>query len=263
MASFIDVVYENQDRQVFWCGMKMTDGDGFNAFMTEKVASRLYDEEEQAEFETHLRGLSNTNFARENLDVFLAADTEESKDGWVVGEAIAEAFLTQEHNVVWPWNMNRDKRNPRASLAGADLVGFKVDGPKVQFAFGEVKTSQDSNSPPGLMKGPKGMPDQLTNLAEDSSLIWGLIRWLFSRCRTQPHKEFFRSAMKLFVDSGCKITSLYGVLVRDTSPIEKDLRRGGQKLAEVVNPPAICHLFAIYIPCTVTDLPYRVTGDRR
>ena len=67
---------------VRFSGMKMTDGDGSNAFMTEKVASRLYDEYEQAEFKTHLRGLSNANFARENLDAFLAADTEESKDGW-------------------------------------------------------------------------------------------------------------------------------------------------------------------------------------
>lgn len=158
MASFIDVVYENRDRQVFWSGVKMTDGDDFNTFVTKNVASRLYDEEEQAEFKAHLRGLSNTNFASENLDVTLAADAAESKKPWDVGEAIAEAFLTQEHNVVWPWNMNRDKRNPNASLTGADLVGFRIEDSKAQFIFGEVKApSIDSSSPPTVMKGPTGM----------------------------------------------------------------------------------------------------------
>ena len=262
MASFIDVVYENQNRRVFWCGVEMTDCDDFNTFMTENVASRLYDEEEQTEFETHLRSLGNTDFARENLDAVLAADTEEN-EGWVVGEAIAEAFLTQEHNVVWPWNMKRDKRNPKASLAGADLVGFKVEGSKVQFVFGEVKSSSDPDSPPGVMKGRSGMTNQLKNLAGDFSLMGRLIRWLFSRCRTESHKELFNSAMKLFVDSGNNAMLLYGVLVRDTPPVEKDLREGGLKLAEVISPPAICHLFAIYIPCTVADLPCRVAGGRR
>ena len=262
MASFIDVVYENQNRQVFWCGVEMTDCEDFNTFMTENVASRLYDEEEKTEFETHLRGLSNTDFGRENLDAILAADTEEGKD-WVVGEAIAEAFLTKEHGVVWPWNMKRDKRNPKASLAGADLVGFKVQGSKVQFAFGEAKSSSDPNSPPRVMKGRNGMTNQLKNLAEDFSLIYTLVRWLFSRCKTKSHKKLFDSAMELFVDSGGKAMFLYGVLVRDTPPMEKDLRKGGRKLAEVISPPAICHLFAIYIPCTVADLPDCVTGGRR
>lgn len=262
MASFIDVVYENEDRQVSWRGVKMTDCDDFDTFMAEDVASRLYDEEERTEFQVHLRGLNNTDFAPENLDAILAADTEESKD-WVVGEAIAEAFLTQEHNVVWPWNMKRDKRNPRASLAGADLVGFKVEGSKVQFAFGEVKSSSDPNSPPGVMKGRSGMTNQLKNLAEDFSLICRLIRWLFPRCRTESHKELFNVAMELFAGSGNKAMFLYGVLVRDTPPIEKDLRKSGRKLAEVISPPAICRLFAVYIPCTVADLPCRVAGGRR
>ena len=262
MTSFIDVVYENQNRQVFWRGVKMTDCDDFNTFMAEDVASRLYDEEEETEFQMHLRGLGNTDFAHENLAAILAADAGES-DSWAVGEAVAEAFLTHEHGIVWPWNMRRDKRNPKASLAGADLVGFRVEGSKVQFAFGEVKSSSDSDSPPRVMKGRNGMTDQLKNLAEDFSLICRLIRWLFPRCRTESHKELFNSAMELFAGSGNRAMFLYGVLVRDTPPIEKDLRKGGRKLAEVINPPAICHLFAIYIPCTVADLPCRVAGGRR
>ena len=260
MAPFVGVVYTNQDRQVIRCGVEMTDGDDFSKFMTERVAPRLYDEEGQTEFEVYLSSLGSTDFARKNLGAFLVADTEESKNWWDVGEAIAEAFLTQEHNVVWPWNMNRDKRNPRASPSGADLVGFKIEGSKVQFAFGEVKTSGDSNSPPRVMKG---MTNQLKKLARDSSIIDEHIRWLFHRCKTESHKENFRSAMELFAGSKGKAVSFYGVLVRGVPPIETDLITGGKVLAEVISPPAMCHLLAIYIPCTVEELLYRVTEGRR
>lgn len=263
MASFIDVVYTIQDRQVSWCGIKMIDGDDFNMFMTENVATRLYDKQELAEFEMHSRSLINTGFALESLDAILAADAREIKDGWVVGEAIAEAFLTQEHNVVWPWNMSRDKRNPRANLPGADLVGFKVEGPRVQFVFGEVKSSSESNSPPGVMKRDRGLTSQLTNLSDDFSLIARLIRWLSCRCKTKPYKDYFDSAIRIFVESGNKKTSLYGILIRDTPPIEKDLRISGQALANTISSPTICHLFAIYLPCTIANLPHRVTEDRQ
>ena len=259
MASFIDVVYEDQDRQVSWRGVKMTDCDEFDTFLTKNVASRLYDEEENTGFEMCLRDVSNTGFVHKNLDVALAADTEES-NGWVVGEAIAEAFLTHKHGIVWPWNMKRDKRNPKASLAGADLIGFRVEGVRVQFAFGEAKSSSESRQPPRVMRGSDGMTNQIENLSKDSSLIWTLIRWLFSRCKTTFHKELFNSALKSFTDSGLKTISLYGVLIRDTQPNEKDLKNSGRKLAEVIEPFTTCYLFAVYIPCAITDLPNRVAG---
>ena len=72
MASFIDVVYEDQDRQVLWRGVEMTDCDEFDTFLTKNVASRLYDEEENTEFEMYLKGISNAGFMRENLDAVLA-----------------------------------------------------------------------------------------------------------------------------------------------------------------------------------------------
>ena len=259
MASFIDVVYEDQDRQVLWCGVEMTDCDEFETFLTKNVASRLYDEEENTEFEMYLKGISNAGFMRENLDAVLAAYAEQI-DGWVVGEAMAEAFLTHEHDIVWPWNMKRDKRNPKSSLAGADLVGFRVEGSKVQFAFGEVKSSSESRQPPQVMRGSDGMTNQIKNLSKDLSLISTLIRWLFSRCRTASHKELFNSALKSFDDSRGKAISLYGVLIRDTQPNEKDLKNSGRKLAEVIVPSTTCYLFAVYIPCAIADLPCRVAG---
>ena len=46
--------------------------------------------------------------------------------------------------VDWPWNTVRNRRTPRASLPGADLVGFYRENDTVLLLFGEVKTSSDT-----------------------------------------------------------------------------------------------------------------------
>jgi hypothetical protein len=148
--------YETRDRDVSWQGISLVDGDLFKSFMANDVASRLYDKTEAAEFELYLRSLANTGFANESLDKILAAQIPEQRD-WAVGEAMAEAFLTSKHNVTWPWNMERDKRTPRASLPGADLVGFQLNGNDARLVLGEVKSSNELKTPPGVMNGRGGM----------------------------------------------------------------------------------------------------------
>ena len=150
--------------------------------------------------------------------------------------------------------MNRDKRNPKASAPGADLVGFRVEDGRVLFVFGEVKSSSEKNCPPGVMKGAGGMPDQLGKLAADHAILGTLFRWLFSRCRGTEHEKLLDSAIRLFSDCGMEAISLYGVLVRDTRPDRKDLLAGSRALAETVRPPMTCRLFAIYIPCSIDRL---------
>jgi hypothetical protein len=56
---------------------------------------------------------------------------------------LAEAFLEDEQCVVFPWNMERDKRNPFGSLPGADIIGFVGEGINCHFALGEVKSSSE------------------------------------------------------------------------------------------------------------------------
>ena len=113
------LVYENQEQQVSWQGYDLPDNDAFDSFITKDVAARLNDEEGSIEFESHLRGLSLTGFGKSSLEAVLDAKIPEERD-WAVGEAFAEAWLSQEHGVIWPWNMERDKRNANASLPGAD-----------------------------------------------------------------------------------------------------------------------------------------------
>ena len=56
---------------------------------------------------------------------------------WEIGEALAECALQSdsEHDVSWPWNTVCDRRTPRASLPGADLVGFLREDEDVFLLF--------------------------------------------------------------------------------------------------------------------------------
>lgn len=254
-------VYRNSHDATSWNGVQLTDGSEFNTFMAGEVASRLHDEAGKADFTSHLNSLASTGFAQVSLKAILEVEHPEERD-WAVGEALAEAWLSREHGVVWPWNMERDKRTPKASLPGADLVGFITQGAETRLVLGEVKSSSDSSTPPNVMTGRMGMTQQLENLVIDMGLLYALIRWLQPRCRGNDAEPHFNAAISLLLQSGNKAVALFGVLVRDTLPDERDLSSRGQRLGGIVKAPASCYLLALYLPCPISTLPNRVqAGD--
>ncbi len=261
VCDLVTLSYHGAQGQVEWRGLHLNDGDTFDAFLSKEVAERLQDSEGAEDFETHLRGLASTDFARNGLAAILAADIPEERD-WAVGEALAEAHLQQAHNLIWPWNMERDKRTPRASLPGADLVGFQVQGGATRLALGEVKTSRDPNAPPNVMNGRGGMRHQIDELAHNLGLISRLLKWLQPRCKGTKHQASFDAAVALFLESGNRAVALFGVLVRDTLPEEQDLRPRAHALAASLQDPTTCHLTALYLPCAIADLPSRVSGGK-
>ena len=258
-SDILTVNYEGQDRQVSWRGVSMKDGDAFNSFMSNEVSARLYDEEGRAEFETYLQDLADTGFARDSLEEILAAEISE-KPSWAVGEAIAEAYLSREYKVTWPWNTERDKRHPNASLPGADMVGFIVEGEATRLVLGEVKSSTDIKTPPSVMSGRSGLIHQIDNLANNLSLACELLKWLLHRCKETVYETSFKAAVRLFLESGNKALALFGVLIRDTQPNELDLRTRGRTMVGKLQYPTTCDLIAIYLPCAIGDLPSRIPG---
>lgn len=259
--AFATTDYTGQEQQVSWDGISLTDGEEFNTFMKNDVASRLYDQEENDGFESHLRSLASTGFAKEeSLNRILSAEILEERD-WAVGEALSEAWLNKEYNVIWPWNMERDKRNPKASLPGADLIGFIQINNETRFAFGEVKSSSEEKYPPQVMSSRLGhMGHQINNLATNLSLIFQLLKWLSPRCKGTQHELLYNSSIILYLKSGNKAVSLFGVLVRDTEANELDLKACGQALGTTLQSPTVCQLIALYLPCTIKELPTRVKG---
>jgi hypothetical protein len=251
------LAYQSGQDCVSWQGHCAQQGDAFDAFLQGAVAARLNDAEGHAEFTEHLRGLSLTGMGQEALEEVLAAEVPETRD-WAAGEALAEAVLEAQHDVVLPWNTERDKRNPFASLPGADIVGFQRDGDSHRLALGEVKCSSEAQSPPQVMSGRSGMTHQLDTLASNLATLCQLLKWLLPRVKGTEHETAFNNACTRYFNSANRDLVLFGVLIRDQAVRETDLQARGRTLAGRLQAPSCCRLLALYLPWPIAQLPERV-----
>lgn len=250
--------YQSAQGCVSWRGERAREGNELNAFLQGPVAARLNDSEGGEAFTGHLRGLSLTGMGQAALEEVLAAEVPETRD-WAAGEALAEAVLEANHDVVLPWNTERDKRNPFASLPGADIVGFQRDGDSHRLALGEVKSSSEAKSPPQVMSGRSGgLTHQIDNLASNLGTICQLLKWLLPRVKQTVHEPAFNAACTRFFNSERRDLALFGILVRDQEVRESDLQTRGQQLADRLQAPTHCHLIALYLPWPIAQLPQAI-----
>jgi hypothetical protein len=145
----------------------------------------------------------------------------------------------------------------------ADLVGFKTAHGDVLFLFGEVKTSSDVNTPPGVMNGRHhGLAYQIETQTHPLSLEHStLLRWLYDRCRDAANAALFRQAAARYFASSGRELLLTGVLMRDTQPDERDLSTKGQRLGQTVQVPTRVEFLALYAPKLIPDWPALAGGN--
>ena len=155
----------------------------------------------------------------------------------------------------------RDRRTPRASLPGADLVGFYREDDTVLLLFGEVKTSSDTKTPPGVMNGGSGMTWQLEQSATRLDVQHALLKWLHARCYDSPYHDLYKRAVARYLESEGKDLMLVGVLLRDTTPSERDLKARGKTFAEKLPAPTRIDLVAWYLPQPIADWSKLLQGD--
>jgi hypothetical protein len=225
---------------------------GFTAFMKGVVRPRVQDA--AISFESYIRGLATTDMATEFVERLLNAVSE--SEGWEIGEALAECALQCDsgREIHWPWNTVRDRRTPRASLPGMDLVGFCCIDGAVLLLFGEVKTSSDTGTPPQVMNGGSGMAWQLEESAKRLDIQRTLLHWLHARCQAQLHRDYYEKAVARYLNSDGKDLLLVGVLIRDTQPSELDLKSRGKALSKKLSPTRI-DLIAWYLPVPISEWP--------
>ena len=252
------VNYSGSVDSVKWEGRVVDDEEQFKRYMREIVNQRIADSE--LSFDADLRALATTEVETQFVENLLKAVPR--LKSWEVGEAFADCALRDDSNlhVVWPWNTVRDRRTPRASLPGADLVGFYRENEKVVFLFGEVKTSSDKNAPPGVMSGGSGMAWQLEQNATRRDIQLSLLQWLQARCQSQPYRDLYEEAVKRYLASEGKALLIVGVLIRDTSPNEDDLKGRGSTLSEKFSDPTQIELIAWYLPVPIADWPALCQG---
>ena len=254
ISSCTTTEYENNHACVSWRGQSFSVSGDFTSFLQTNVRSRLDDEEGKEDFRGHLSGLGLTGMGQKSLEAMLVAEVPEERD-WAGGEALAEAYLIEKEGVIFPWNMERDKRNPFSSLPGADLVGFIAESTGYRLALGEVKTSSEDAYPPQVMSGRSGyMGHQIDKLAHDLTTIHQLFKWLYLRVKDGPYREAFDRSCKSYFNSGRKSVALFGVLIRDTQPNERDLSVRGKALRRKLATPTQCNLVALYLPWEVDQL---------
>ena len=246
--------YQSAQGCISWQGDCAQAGDRFNSFLQGPVAARLNDAEGSEALSEHLRGLSLTGMGQEALEAVLAAEVPETRD-WAAGEALAEAVLEAHHDVVLPWNTERDKRNPFASLPGADIVGFQRDGDSYCLALGEVKCSSEAKWPPQVMSGRSGMIHQLDTLSHNLGTIYQLLQWLLPRVKRTEYETAFNVACTRYFNSERRDLALFGILVRDQEVRETDLQARGKSLAGSLQNPTRCRLIALYLPWPIARLP--------
>ena len=99
-------------------------GADLDVALTQRLPPILSDAAGKHRISDLLGGVANTAFASDNLRDALSA-TRTVYD-WQVGEAMAEAYLVDHRQCQFPCPSGRDLRNPEASPAGADLVGFQA-----------------------------------------------------------------------------------------------------------------------------------------
>ena len=193
-----------------------------------------------------LGSVVSTDFEHEGLRELLADETV--PDNWRVGEAIAEAFVADKGDCVFPWPTGHDLKNSNASPAGCDLTGFQpVDDMDLpyRFAFGEVKTSEHNQSPPSVMTS---LGNQLHGLRDNRQVKDALCRYLGHHAARADWEPIFKSAAKRYLSSNTTDVAVYGVLVRDISPNASDI--SGRARALAVNCPTQTdiEMYALYLP---------------
>jgi len=247
------VCYSGHVKSSSWEGRHVPDAERFKRFVREVVRPRVSDA--ASSFESDLRGLATTGMATEFVEHLLKAVPE--PEGWEVGEALAECALQRDsgREVHWPWNTVRDRRTPRASLPGSDLVGFYRDGDSVLLLFGEVKTSSDAGTPPNVMNGGSGMAWQLEQSATRLDIQHALLKWLHARCSSPPYRDLYEKAVARYLKSEGKDLLLVGILIRDTAPSELDLKSRGHALSKKLGTPTRVELIAWYLPVPIADWP--------
>ena len=214
------------------------------------VSGLVFDDQGKADIQEMLAGVADTAFEREQLAQVLTAPGD--VENWRVGEAIAEAYLTEHRACLFPWPDGRDERKSGSSLPGADLVGFQRDIHGDRFAFGEVKTSGEAKYPPGAMYGRTGLKQQLEDLRDKVSIRNDLFMYLGHRAKNAPWGDRFKAASKRYLNNTSDV-QLFGVLVRDVEPNVDDVRTRVEKLG--CDCPADTHveLLALYLPNGVID----------
>ncbi len=240
-------VYKADAGAVIARGLSYSESE-LNAALSGPIRDMVEDREGRRRIREILETVPLTEFETDQLEAIL--NTDPTVQDWEVGEALAETHVSACHGCQFPWPDRWDQRKNRSSLPGADLVGLQVASDEQQdfrFAFGEVKTSEDSNHPPGNMYGRHGLKTQMEDLRNSKRIRDDLFLYLGHRASSAPWQSRYQSAAKHYLADHTDV-AIFGLLIRDVRPHENDLKSRSHALADGQPPRMGIQLLAIYLP---------------
>jgi len=240
--------------------------DEINAALSGSVSEILWDDSGTTNLQAILSSLVTTEFSDKSIKRILTSHP--ASENWRVGEALAEAFLVEHRGCEFPWPSGRDLKNPKASPAGTDLVGFqetKASSTTHRFAFGEVKTSEEEAWPPTAMNGRHGLKKQLERLRDSNGVKDKLVKYLGHHAHGAGWFQHFQSATRRYLANPYDV-SLFGVMVRDVEPKPEDLANRAVALATDCPVPTSIELCAMYLPtksiCMLSQRAIKAREDK-
>ena len=255
-------VYNADAEPVIARGVSYTDAE-LDVTLCGSVSHILWDDAGTAALGTILTSVVTTDFSDQSVKRVLSSRA--TPENWRVGEALAEAFLVEHRACEFPWPSGRDLKNPSASPAGTDIVGFQETNKETKlyrFAFGEVKTSEQEKWPPGVMNGRHGLMKQLEDLRDSTNVKDSLVKYLGHHADRAAWLPLYKSAAKRYLSDPCDV-SLFGILIRDVEPKPEDLARRAKDLAAGCPDTTSIELRAMYLPRkTINSLSERAVRAR-
>ncbi|MEZ5124922.1 MAG: hypothetical protein R2826_01550 [Thermoleophilia bacterium] len=217
-----------------------------DAALSRRLPPLLRDDEGRERLAALLSMAADTAFAVDGINRLLSRIPD--PPSWRIGEALAEALLTDYRSCEFPWPGGRDLKNPSASAAGTDLVGFaSLTGDECRFAFGEVKTSSQKQWPPTVVDGRHGMRKQLEDLCTSTVFKDSLVTYLgHHSIQSDWQARYVGAARRYFADE--TDVSLFGVLVRDVDADARDLAGRATTIGGACPAGTSIELLAIYLP---------------
>jgi hypothetical protein len=253
------LIYDSTINRIPYSGRTFTDVE-LDAAIHDRLLEILHDDPGHVRLLDSLASLSSTGFDDDRLKEILRHEPD-FKD-WQVGEALAEAFLTDHRNCEFPWPTVRDLKNPDASAAGTDLVGFSHTDNVTRFAFGEVKTSREERWPPQVVTGKHGLAKQLEDLRDSATIKRNLVKYMGHHAQQGSWWSVYQNATGRYLADETDVV-LFGVLVRDVKPSNQDLSGRASSLSQNCPSATAIELFALYLPVgVIPTLPSKVKTAR-
>lgn len=247
--SLIDhVAYEHHIYRKNYRGLVLK-SKHFQEYLSTRVNSKFYDYKGTLLLESSLTSVDTTGF---NFKVLQSPfDSEEIPVDWKIGEKIAECFLEDYCNSIFPYNDSRDAKDSNSSLPGTDMVGFVEIENKPLFLFGEVKTSDQEKYPPSVIYGNDGLKTQLDELGKNPKKRKELIKWFGHKftllADNDVHKNMWTSAVIAYFTPSNEF-KISGMMIRGTVPNKRDLESTFTNVILNMGGETYFELISLYIP---------------